>query len=375
MWRPVQGSSAYQVSEQGEIRLKKGGVSSGAVTRAGYRAITLPLDGGGAKTFLVHRLVATMFVLNPNPETKLFVNHKNGVRVDNRAENLEWVTAKENSTARIFPAKNKVCRSRAIIQYTYPNKEHVHIWPSATIAAQELGIVRNAIYGCCRDRVAHAGGWFWRYKQDTDIQPTNEEWKPSTLTECAVSNFGRIRTQTGHIVSGHDKYGYKVYKDVLVHRMVATEFLPVPEVGKTIVNHKDGNGMNNVVVNLEWVTAQENCQHAAATGLKKCRPVEILLVDSTWQAFISIQEASRTYGVCASNIIRACQGKSPYANGYTWRYSELTSKSILEARLAEATAPEESPGGAPKGAPEGPPEAMSAAELEAILSELLDIGD
>lgn len=65
----------------------------------GYERVYI-INDKGRKSFLVHRLVAETFI--PNPEKKLFVNHKNKIRNDNNIENLEWVTNQEN----IIHAKN-----------------------------------------------------------------------------------------------------------------------------------------------------------------------------------------------------------------------------------------------------------------------------
>lgn len=59
----------------------------------GYRQYNLG-KSGKQKTYRIHRLVALHFI--SNPENKEQVNHKNGIKYDNRVENLEWATASEN---------------------------------------------------------------------------------------------------------------------------------------------------------------------------------------------------------------------------------------------------------------------------------------
>lgn len=55
-------------------------------------------------------------------------------------------------------------------------------------------------------------------------------------------------------------------KHITIHRLLGKAFIPNPE-NKPQINHKDGNPRNNILDNLEWVTAQENVQHAYDTGL------------------------------------------------------------------------------------------------------------
>lgn len=61
----------------------------------GYKGVSL-CTNGNRQNFVVHVLVATFFVTNPDPETKRYVNHINSKRDDNDYRNLEWVTQPEN---------------------------------------------------------------------------------------------------------------------------------------------------------------------------------------------------------------------------------------------------------------------------------------
>lgn len=65
-----------------------------AIKKDGYYGVRLK-GRGNSKNVYIHRLVAIAFI--PNPDHKQQVNHKNGDKLDNRVENLEWVTARENT--------------------------------------------------------------------------------------------------------------------------------------------------------------------------------------------------------------------------------------------------------------------------------------
>lgn len=78
-----------------KLRVQKERIIKITKNRGGYSAIMITDINKNTKTVKIHRLVAIAFI--PNPENKKTVNHINGVKHDNRIENLEWSTYSENN--------------------------------------------------------------------------------------------------------------------------------------------------------------------------------------------------------------------------------------------------------------------------------------
>lgn len=83
----------YSIDKNGVVKNRFGRTIKSFEKKTGY--IRIGLHGNGNDyNFLLHRLIAIAFI--PNPHNKPCVNHINGIKSDNRIENLEWVTKSEN---------------------------------------------------------------------------------------------------------------------------------------------------------------------------------------------------------------------------------------------------------------------------------------
>lgn len=105
MWKPVKDYPDYKISDKGEIKrvtagqgTKVGRFLKGTLVNSGYMTVSLS-DKGASRTFLLHRLVAIHFV--EGYEEGLECDHKDENKLNNAADNLQWITPKENTNRSI----------------------------------------------------------------------------------------------------------------------------------------------------------------------------------------------------------------------------------------------------------------------------------
>lgn len=168
VWKDIPNfEGLYQVSNLGNVKSFRKSTKYGSkseyilnptINNGGYAQVTL-YDNTKRTKLSVHRLVAELFIPNPNNYPQ--INHKDENKQNNRVDNLEWCTAAYNNaygTAKIR-AIDKM--SKPIEQLTYDGKV-IAIYRSARIASEILGIKKAAItVAICGNHQCQ--GYYWRY--------------------------------------------------------------------------------------------------------------------------------------------------------------------------------------------------------------------
>ena len=175
IWKDIKGyEGMYQVSNLGRVKslgrivTRKNGrrltiqerILKPKPTQNGYLQVKLCYSSGKGKWFLVHRLVCEAF--HKNPENKPEVNHINEDKLDNRACNLEWVTAKENCNHGTHNARVAKALSKPVAQYL-SNGVLVKVWQSAMEVQRQLGFDNSTISKVARGKRKSAYGYEWKY--------------------------------------------------------------------------------------------------------------------------------------------------------------------------------------------------------------------
>lgn len=180
IWKDIVGyEGLYQVSSLGRIKSKdrkvyqknrwnddiikfvyKGKIINTKTKGNNYVQVHLTKNKK-QKRYLVHRLVAEAFI--PNTQGKSQVNHINCIKYDNRVENLEWNTPRENTQHAIRNNRKKQ-NTIKINQYDL-NGKFIKQWESMTEVEKKLNIKRAAtnICACCKNKRKSAYGYKWEY--------------------------------------------------------------------------------------------------------------------------------------------------------------------------------------------------------------------
>lgn len=157
----IEGFENYEVSNLGKIRnIKTGIVLKPQLHSAGY--LMHALYGHGKKKFLLlHRIIATAFI--DNPDEKPCVNHIDENKLNNDLSNLEWCTKRENNVhgTRIKRIAEK--NSQKVIQLDLDDNV-LNVFKSMVQAERETGVPHQNISHCCNGKRKSACGFKWRKK-------------------------------------------------------------------------------------------------------------------------------------------------------------------------------------------------------------------
>ena len=262
----------YLISEDGRVyNLKTKRYLKGHLENTGYISVNLNIDNK-KKNYALHRLVAQTFL--ENPDNLPIVNHKDGNKLNNNVDNLEWVTQSQN---RVHAIETKIS------QLAKGKREKIEVI-------------------------------------------NKKDWKRYGNTSYYVSKDGRVWNSKTKILlkqtpnsSGYIRYTLRINNSNIskqAHIMVIETWSDIKILSGQVINHIDGNKTNNDISNLEVVSKQENALHACYTLNKNIKAV-IRLSDN--QEYPSISKAARENNVTPGAITYALKNSTKCCNSY-WQY-------------------------------------------------------
>ena len=182
IWKAVEGyDGIYEVSNLGQVRsldryvpalcnrngeirnyLRRGKVLKQRKVFGGYMVVSFTVSETGThENRFVHRLVAQAFV--PGYREDLDVNHKDEDKTNNRADNLEWMTQKDNNNHGTGIARRKK-HTKQTVQMSLTG-EVIRVFPSLNEAAKAVNRNPTQIGHCCKGYRQTAAGFKWKFKE------------------------------------------------------------------------------------------------------------------------------------------------------------------------------------------------------------------
>lgn len=271
----------YEISNNGIVRNINTKYIYKQYNRNGYSAINLYSDIAKNQNFSIHRLVAQTFIENPNNYE--IVNHKDGNKLNNNVENLEWCTCKQNTNHAL---DNKLIKLhvKKVNQYSYDGSKLIKTYNSIRDAEKETGISNKQISKVCRNKMPTAHGFVWKYVDEIETIQINEVEgiEVPDFPNYIVTRDGKVYSKSAKRYlapnsSRGTKYTVKlcnnnILKDENIHSLVAKLYIPNPE-NKPYVHHINLNNFDNRVENLCWATMSEIVNYNNSKNEKLASPM------------------------------------------------------------------------------------------------------
>ncbi len=333
IWKTVIIDNAawnYEVSQQGGYLRQKNTqkIRKLIYKNNGYVAATL-FNNNKRKYCYIHRLIASAFIVNDDPEHKTQVDHIDHKRDNNDVSNLRWVTPPQNSaSARQKPGRKST--KKIILRYDLDNNpDSVVEYESAEAACTAFG---SRIFDCLAGRIEDVYGYYWCYKLPQLHRVPQSELDMNLFIQIQnhpnyiLSKEGRVYNPSREsFLIGGLSHGYPTvildHIHYYIHRLVAIHFNT--GTPSQTVNHEDGNKTNNHVDNLTHMTYSENTHHVYRIGLRTLK--KVLQFDLNKKFIAEYDCATRVterYGIDKSHIGKACADPEfeATASGFKWRH-------------------------------------------------------
>lgn len=166
IWKPIKGfEELYLVSNNGRIwSLRSKRVLKPKIDKYGYAVVVL-YSQRRSYYRTIHRLVAQTFI--PNPLELPTVNHINENKTDNSVENLEWMSIADNDNYGTRNKRMAETKCKKPVEQLLLDGTSVR-YKGVKDASRKTGINRCQIAKCCKNISKTAGGYQWRYANETN---------------------------------------------------------------------------------------------------------------------------------------------------------------------------------------------------------------